>query len=63
MTRPAKRPWQNRGVAVTLAVLGIAVAFAPAHVPELTLPDSPQAHEATMPTERPAMDDETNALP
>lgn len=39
-------PWQalaNRGVALLLIALGIAVAFAPGHVPGLTLPDSPQA--------------------
>jgi predicted metal-binding membrane protein len=39
-------PWQalaNRGIALLLVALGIAVAFAPGHVPGLTLPDSPQA--------------------
>jgi hypothetical protein len=44
-------PWKavaNRGVAVLVAVLGIAVAFAPASVPGLVLPDSPQGHDATM---------------
>jgi predicted metal-binding membrane protein len=42
-------PWQavaNRGIAVFLAVLGIAVAFAPDDVPGLTLPDSPEAAQA-----------------
>jgi predicted metal-binding membrane protein len=42
-------PWQalaNRGIAVLLAVLGIAVAFAPEDVPGLTLPDSPEAAQA-----------------
>src|SRR5688500_3099375 len=44
-------PWKavaNRGVAVTLAVLGLAVAFAPEDVPGLTLPDSAPAHESMM---------------
>jgi predicted metal-binding membrane protein len=44
-------PWKavaNRGVAVLVAVLGIAVAFAPASVPGLALPDSRQGHDATM---------------
>jgi predicted metal-binding membrane protein len=39
-------PWKafaNRGVALLLVALGIAVAFAPDRVPGLTLPDSPQA--------------------
>ena len=39
-------PWRaiaNRGIAVLLVVLGIAVAFAPEEVPGLTLPGSPQA--------------------
>jgi len=51
-------PWKavaNRGAAVLLAVLGIAVAFAPENVPGLTLPDSSQAHEAMMRMEDPAM--------
>jgi predicted metal-binding membrane protein len=42
-------PWKavaNRGVAVLLVVLGLAVAFAPERVPGLTLPDSPQAARA-----------------
>jgi len=42
-------PWKavaNRGIAVLLAVLGIAVAFAPEDVPGLTLPDSPEAAQA-----------------
>jgi predicted metal-binding membrane protein len=39
-------PWKelaNRGIAVLLLVLGLAVAFTPASVPGLTLPGSPQA--------------------
>jgi hypothetical protein len=39
-------PWKavaNRGIAVVLLVLGIAVAFAPERVPGLTLPDSAAA--------------------
>jgi hypothetical protein len=42
-------PWRvlaNRGIALLLLVLGIAVAFAPADVPGLTLPDSPEAARA-----------------
>jgi predicted metal-binding membrane protein len=42
-------PWKrvaNYGIAVLLAVLGLAVAFAPEDVPGLTLPDSPEAVEA-----------------
>jgi predicted metal-binding membrane protein len=42
-------PWKalaNRGIAVLLLVLGLAVAFTPASVPGLTLPDSPQAMRA-----------------
>jgi predicted metal-binding membrane protein len=42
-------PWKafaNRGVALLLVALGIAVAFAPNRVPGLTLPDSPQAARA-----------------
>ena len=42
-------PWKavaNRGIAVLLLVLGISVAFVPDDVPGLTLPDSPEAHEA-----------------
>jgi predicted metal-binding membrane protein len=42
-------PWRalaNRGVALLLVALGIAVAFAPDRVPGLTLPDSPQAARA-----------------
>jgi predicted metal-binding membrane protein len=36
----------NRGIAVTLVVLGLAVAFVPDQVPGLTLPDSPEAAPA-----------------
>jgi predicted metal-binding membrane protein len=42
-------PWKalaNRGVALVLVVLGLAVAFAPEDVPGLTLPDSPEAAQA-----------------
>jgi len=42
-------PWKevaNRGIAVVLLVLGLAVAFAPEDVPGLTLPDSPEAMQA-----------------
>jgi predicted metal-binding membrane protein len=39
-------PWKaiaNRGIAVVLAVLAIAVAFTPGDVPGLTIPGSPEA--------------------
>ena len=42
-------PWKalaNRGIAVLLLVLGLAVALAPEDVPGLTLPDSPEAAQA-----------------
>jgi predicted metal-binding membrane protein len=42
-------PWRavaNRGIAVALLVLGLAVAIAPEDVPGLTLPDSPEAAAA-----------------
>jgi predicted metal-binding membrane protein len=42
-------PWKavaNRGIAVLLVALGLAVAFAPEDVPGLTLPGSPEAMEA-----------------
>jgi predicted metal-binding membrane protein len=42
-------PWRviaNRGIAVLLLVLGLAVAFTPEDVPGLTLPDSPEAAQA-----------------
>ncbi len=42
-------PWKavaNRGIAVLLLMLGLAVAFAPEDVPGLTLPDSPEAARA-----------------
>jgi predicted metal-binding membrane protein len=42
-------PWRaitNRGIAAMLAVLAIAVAFAPADVPALTIPGSPDSMEA-----------------
>jgi hypothetical protein len=42
-------PWRavaNRGVALLLLVLGLAVAITPGSVPGLTLPDSPEAMRA-----------------
>jgi predicted metal-binding membrane protein len=42
-------PWKglaNRGIAVLLLALGLAVAFVPEDVPALTLPDSAEAHGA-----------------
>lgn len=36
----------NRGIAVVLAILGLAVAFAPEDVPGLTVPGSADAHQA-----------------
>jgi len=42
-------PWRvlaNRGIALLLLVLGLAVAITPGSVPGLTLPDSPQAMKA-----------------
>jgi predicted metal-binding membrane protein len=42
-------PWKalaNRGIAVLLVVLGLAVAFVAEDVPGLTLPDSPEAQAA-----------------
>ena len=39
-------PWKalaNRGIAVLLVVLGLAVAFTPTSVPGLTVPGSPMA--------------------
>jgi predicted metal-binding membrane protein len=60
-------PWRevaNRGIAVVLLVLGLAVAFAPEDVPGLTLPDSPEAAAAM---EAMGMEDEMpadeNAMP
>jgi predicted metal-binding membrane protein len=41
-------PWRaiaNRGIAALLVVLAIAIAFAPADVPALTIPGSPEAME------------------
>ena len=41
-------PWKavaNRGIAVLLVALGLAVAFVPEDVPGLTEPDSAQAHQ------------------
>ena len=42
-------PWKalaNRGIAVLLLVLGLAVAFAPEDVPGLTVPGSAEASQA-----------------
>jgi predicted metal-binding membrane protein len=42
-------PWKavaNRGIAIALAVLAVAIAAAPEDVPGLTLPDSPEAARA-----------------
>ncbi len=42
-------PWKaiaNRGIAIVLVALGIAVLAAPEDVPGLTLPDSPEANQA-----------------
>jgi predicted metal-binding membrane protein len=42
-------PWKvaaNRGIAILLVALGIAVALVPEHVPGLTAPGSPQAMRA-----------------
>ena len=44
-------PWKaiaNRGIAVLLLTLGVAVALVPGQVPGLTLPDSSEAREAMM---------------
>jgi predicted metal-binding membrane protein len=56
-------PWKkiaNRGIAVALVVLGLAVAIAPADVPGLVLPDSPEAAAAmeSMGMEGGAMEEE-----
>ena len=56
-------PWRTvatRGVAVLLTVLAVGVAFAPEHVPGLTIPGSPAAMEAT---ERMGMDSMQPARP
>jgi predicted metal-binding membrane protein len=42
-------PWRraaNRGIAILLLALGLGVALSASSVPGLTLPDSPQAHQA-----------------
>jgi predicted metal-binding membrane protein len=67
-------PWRTvatRGVAVLLTVLAVGVAFAPEHVPGLTIPGSPAAMEAmermgieSMESARPMpMEDRTGAIP
>jgi predicted metal-binding membrane protein len=51
-------PWKalaNRGVAVLLLVLGLALAFTPARVPGLTLPGSPEATPAMQSMEEGSM--------
>ena len=56
-------PWKavaNRGIAVILLVLGLAVAFAPEDVPGLTLPDSAEAAQAM---EAMGMEEEGSAPP
>jgi predicted metal-binding membrane protein len=56
-------PWRmaaTRGVAVLLAVLAVGVAFAPEHVPALTIPGSPTAREGM---ERMGMDSMEPARP
>jgi predicted metal-binding membrane protein len=55
-------PWRavaNRGIALLLLILGLAVAFAPEDVPGLTFPDSPEAQAAmeSMGMEGGSMDD------
>jgi hypothetical protein len=59
-------PWRavaNRGIAIALAVLAIAIAAAPEDVPGLTLPDSPEAARAmeSMQMEGGAMEDDEPA--
>jgi predicted metal-binding membrane protein len=61
-------PWKavaNRGIAVMLVVLGLAVAFAPEDVPGLTEPDSAEAQAAmeSMGMEGGAMDEEPQPAP
>ena len=49
-------PWRalaNRGIAVLLLALGLAVAFVPGSVPGLTLPDSAEANQAMNSMETP----------
>jgi predicted metal-binding membrane protein len=55
-------PWKaaaNRGIAILLAVLGLAVAFAPEDVPGLTIPGSPEAMRAM---EAMGMEDEEGSM-
>ena len=64
-------PWRtvaNRGAVVLLAVLAVGVAFAPEHVPGLTIPDSPAAMErmgtnSMEPAGPMPMEDRTGAMP
>jgi predicted metal-binding membrane protein len=67
-------PWRTvatRGIAMLLAVLAVAVAFAPEDVPGLTIPGTPTAMEAmermgteSMEPARPTqMEDRTGAMP
>jgi predicted metal-binding membrane protein len=56
-------PWRvfaNRGIAVLLVALGLAVAFFAADVPGLTLPDSPEARAAM---ESMGMGETTESMP
>jgi predicted metal-binding membrane protein len=62
-------PWRtiaSRGIAIVLAVLAVAVTFAPDDVPGLTIPGSPEAHRAMegmgMEPKRGAMGDEGAAM-
>jgi predicted metal-binding membrane protein len=63
-------PWKataNRGIAVSLAVLAVAVAFTPGDVPGLTIPGSPEATRAMeamgMEPEHGAMGETKKAMP
>jgi predicted metal-binding membrane protein len=55
-------PWRvlaNRGIALLLLVLGLAVAITPGDVPGLTLPNSPEAMRAMQSMEGGSMNDST----
>ena len=55
-------PWKalaNRGIAILLLVLGLAVAFTPGSVPGLTLPGSPKAMQAMEAMDGGSMSDES----
>jgi hypothetical protein len=56
-------PWRvvaNRGIAVLLVALGLAVAFFATDIPGLTLPDSPEARAAM---ESMGMGESTESMP